>query len=510
MHSISDIGAPAPCPAPFNMAAYVLSAAARTPDKEALVLISKTGAQRWSYADLAQAVGGVVTGLRNLGLKPGDKILMRLGNTVEFPIVFLAAIAGGFVPVPTSAMLTSAECDKIAKQISPTLIVYNVGIALPQDPLIHRIDTVKIAQMQHLDAAPFEYGDPERLAYMIYTSGTGGMARAVMHAHRAIWARRMMWQDWYGLRPTDRMLHAGAFNWTYTLGTGLMDPWTRGATAYILDQDITPTELAGVLAEYDISIFAAAPGVYRQMLKQDISVALPALRHGLSAGEKLPDRIRDAWLETTGTPIYEAFGMSECSTFISGSPTRQAPDGCSGYPQRGRRITVLSEDGQPVPIETTGELAISAKDQGLMLGYFNDRAATAAKIRDGWFMTGDMVSMAADGAITYEGRNDDMMNAGGFRVSPLEVERVLARHDHISEVAVVEVTIKADTTVIAAFYTGPAEIDAGELHLFVAPQLARYKSPRVYNYVAKLPKGANNKILRRALRHQYEALHGQT
>ncbi len=492
------------------MAAYVLSTAADWPEKEALVLISKSGTQRWRYAELAQAVGGVASGLRELGLSPGDKILMRIGNTVEFPIVFLAAIAAGFVPVPTSAMLTEAECNKIALQISPALIVYDTGIALPQDPMIRRIDTDEIAQMQRLPAAAFDYGDPERLAYMIYTSGTGGNARAVMHAHRAIWARRMMWQDWYGLHKSDRMLHAGAFNWTYTLGTGLMDPWACGATAYMLDPEIKPADLAQVLSDHYISIFAAAPGVYRQMLKQAFDFPLPALRHGLSAGEKLPDRIRDSWQRATGTPIFEAFGMSECSTFISGSPKRQAPEGSSGYPQRGRRIAVLSDHGHPVPRETIGELAVALQDQGLMLGYFNDPAATAAKIRQGWFLTGDMVSMAADGAITYEGRNDDMMNAGGFRVSPQEVERALARHDAITEVAVAEVAIKADTIVIAAFYTGPAEIDATELHHFVAPQLARYKSPRVYKYVEKLPRGANNKILRRALRHQYEANHGQT
>ena len=136
--------------------------------------------------------------------------------------------------------------------------------------------------------------DPNRLGYMVFTSGTSGTPRAVMHAHRAVWARRMMWSDWYGLTPDDRMLHAGAFNWTYTLGTGLMDPWAIGATALIPAEGIAPIQLPLLLKRFDATIFAAAPGVYRQFLKSPV-LSMSRLRHGLSAGEKLPDGLgRDA------------------------------------------------------------------------------------------------------------------------------------------------------------------------------------------------------------------------
>ena len=103
-------------------------------------------------------------------------------------------------------------------------------------------------------------GDPDRPGYIIYTSGTSGQPRAVTHAHRAIWARRMMWEGWYGLTENDRLLHAGAFNWTYTLGTGLLDPWTRGATALIPGKGVTPDTLGLLMQQHDATIFAAAPG----------------------------------------------------------------------------------------------------------------------------------------------------------------------------------------------------------------------------------------------------------
>ena len=342
-------------------------------------------------------------------------------------------------------------------------------------------------------------GDPNRPAYIVYTSGTSGQPRGVVHAHRAIWARRMMWQGWYGLKPEDRLLHAGAFNWTYTLGTGLMDPWACGATALIPVEGTLPTALPSLMAQYGATIFAAAPGVYRQMLRAD-PVVIPSLRHGLSAGEKLPDRTRAAFETATGCAVHEALGMSECSTFISGSPARPAAPGTSGRPQPGRHIAVLNSTGHPVPRGQPGTLAIHRDDPGLMLGYLGAKAETAARFTGDWFLTGDTVQMDDDDNITYLGREDDMLNAGGVRVSPLEIEAALTRHPGITEAAAVEREVKADVTVIAAYYTGPATLNVAELAAVSAANLAPYKCPRSFTYVAALPKSGNGKINRKALR----------
>ncbi|MCE8441937.1 class I adenylate-forming enzyme family protein, partial [Rhodovulum sulfidophilum] len=347
---------------------------------------------------------------------------------------------------------------------------------------------------------------PDRPAYIVYTSGTSGQPRGVIHAHRAVWARRMMWEGWYGLRADDRLLHAGAFNWTYTLGTGLLDPWTIGATALIPAPGVRPDDLPLLLRRFDATLFAAAPGVYRQMLKKHPQIVLPKLRHGLSAGEKMPETTRSAWREATGTFVYEALGMSECSTFVSGSPARPAPLPASGYPQAGRRIAVLGPDNAPVARGEPGQLAISSRDPGLMLGYLKAEAETRARFDGEWFLTGDMVEMAEDGAIAYLGRGDDMLNAGGVRVSPLEVERALMEHPGIHEVAATEIAVKADTTVIAAFYTGTPQ-DEAALAAFAAERLARYKQPRLYVHLDELPKNPNGKLNRRLIRQTHEAAH---
>ena len=494
----------APCPAPFNLAAYVLDAGTATPDKIALQILRLTGAERWSFATLTAAVRGIGTGYLAAGLQPGDRVLLRLGNTVDFPLAFLGAIAVGLVPVPTSSQLTAPEITSMAAQIDPAAVIAAEGVALPQGPA-RVIAAAELRQWQGLAPCDWALGDPDRLAYLIFTSGTSGRPRAVMHAHRAVWARRMMWQGWYGLRPDDRLLHAGAFNWTYTLGTGLLDPWAIGATALIPEASVAPAQLALLLKRFDATIFAAAPGVYRQMLKAPM-LPMPALRHGLSAGEKLPEATREGWTQATGTEIYEALGMSDVSTFVSASPARPAPPGTSGYAQPGRILAVMGPDGHPVARGEAGELVVSARDPGLFLGYWNAPEDSAARLRDGWFWTGDTVSMEADGALRYLGRDDDMMNAGGYRVSPLEVERAFDTHPGVAECAAVEVAIKDGVSVIALVYVprDPAP-DEAALADHAAAHLARYKQPRVFVAMAALPKGANNKMNRRALRHLWSA-----
>jgi len=498
MISLIDNGPPPTSPAHFNLAAHVLEKASQTPNAIALELVATDGATSYSYSQIGVMVRGCGTGLGALGLAPGARILMRLGNSVDFPVLFLGAIAAGFVPVPTSAQLTPPEVARLCALIDPALIVAGAGVALP-DPLpCPVLPAAALIDMASLPPCDFRMGDANRLAYIIFTSGTSGRQQAVAHAHRAILARGMMMQGWYGLTGADRLMHAGAFNWTYTLGTGLMDPWTMGATALIPAAGTPATALPGLLRDHHATIFAAAPGVYRQMLHADIP-PLPDLRHGLSAGEALPLALRQEWQRRTGTDLHEAFGMSEISTFVSGSPARPAPPGRSGYAQPGRHIAVLNGT-QPAPIGTPGILAISRDDPGLFLGYFNDAPATEAKYAGDWYLTGDTAQIDAGGAVTYLGRSDDMMNAGGYRVSPLEVEAAMATLPGLTDCAAVEYEVRPGTRIISLAYSADAPLPVQTLEAHAAQCLARYKQPRLWHHVAALPRNANGKINRGRLR----------
>ncbi len=492
----------APCPDPFNMAAYVLEAGSAQPEKTALSLISADGTEDWSYAEIEAAVRGTATGLLDMGLAPGDIVLMRLGNTPDFPLAYLGALAAGLVPVPTAAVLTEPEVAKIIEMIQPKLILRDPDVACPASKSIVELDDLR--GMRNLPPAAYHMGDPNRLGYIIYTSGTSGKPSAVMHAHRAIWARRMMFDGWYGLTAADRMLHAGAFNWTYTLGTGLMDPWTIGATALIPAPGTPATALPDLIAQHKATLFAAAPGVFRQMLKGLNPTYFPDLRHGLSAGEKMVAATRDAWNEATDTMVFEAFGMSECSTFISGSPATPAKTGAIGTAQPGRQVMIHTPKGPARP-NTPGTIAIHCTDPGLAMGYLNAPDQWRAKFDGDWFLTGDQGMMDEDGQITYLGRSDDMMNAGGFRVSPLEVEETMLHAPGVTGIGVTEVEVKKGTTVIAAFYTAPEPIKEYTLTDYASENLARYKQPRLYVHVDALPTSANGKLMRAQLRAQYEA-----
>lgn len=500
MQSIFDNGPQAPCPKPFNMAAHVLSQSHICPDKIALQILHSDHCEDWTYRDLEAAVLGIAAGLLENDAQIGDLILMRLGNTVDYPLTYLGALAAGLVPVPTSAALTLPEVERIIEELSPTLIVRDAAVTCPETS--NQIRLPQLQAMRDLPPVDYHMGDPERLGYVVYTSGTSGKPRAVAHAHRAIWARQMMFEGWYGLRTDDRVLHAGAFNWTYTMGTGLMDPWTIGATAMIPAAGTQSDALPTLLANSDATIFAAAPGIYRQMLRDHKKLTLPKLRHGLSAGEKLPSATRTAWNKATGMPIFEAYGMSECSTFLSGSPAQPALGDRLGQPQTGRRIAILGPDG-PVPRGSEGTIAVHKRDCGLMKGYLKAPEETAAKMQGDWFLTGDQGIMHDDGQISYLGRDDDMMNAGGYRVSPIEVEQAFNSYSGIDAVAVTQIEVKADTYVIAAFYTGLATLDEAKVNDHASNHLARYKQPRLYIHIDALPLGANGKILRKILRDRY-------
>lgn len=484
----------APCPAPFNLARYVLAKAALQPDKVALAILGPTRAERWSYARLEEAVLRTGGALLAAGMVPGDRLMLRLGNTPDFPVAFLGAIAVGIVPIPTSAALTLPEITRLAALLGPKAILAAPGIALP-----HPLPCPVLSDLSG-PAAVYQESDPDRLAYIVLTSGSSGSPKPVAHAHRAVWARRMMWEGWYGLTPEDRVLHAGAFNWTYTLGTGLLDPWAIGATALIPAEGVEIAALPLLLKRHDATILAGAPGIFRRILTSPMP-GLPALRHGLSAGEKLPESLRQRWEMATGTQIHEALGMSECSTFLSGSPLRPAPEGTLGYAQKGRRIAVLDETGQPVPPGSVGILAIHQSDPGLMLGYLEPEPELP--LTGAWFLTGDLVGEEPDGAYTYHGRRDDLLTAGGYRIAPSEIEAAFDGVPDLVECAALTLRPTPETTILALAYSGRAtEID---LQAHAQTCLARWKQPRAYLPLSALPRSANGKLDRRALADKFKA-----
>ena len=506
----------APPPARFNIARYCLAdQAARTPDKTALIIAAGPGdARRFSYAEIDQAVRRLAGGLRGLGLAPGSRLMIRMDNDLAYVLAFFAAFAAGLVALPSAAALTSEEAEFLLADSEAAALALSDDLALAHaaPPGVRVLSEEKIKALARtgpaVDYADTAAADP---AFLIYTSGTVGRPKGVLHGHRSAWGRRPMYQGWYGIGANDVVLHAGAFNWTYTLGVGLIDPWANGATAVLYNGPADPTVWPQLIERFGVTIFATVPSLYRRILKYaDIRRdGLRTLRHGLTAGEALAPPVLEAWRAATGTELFEALGMSEISTYVSTGPGMAIRPGSPGRPQPGRRVAILALDDAEAATEApaarlaapgeTGLLAVHRSDPGLMLGYWRRPEEDALVWRGEWFCGGDLAHVDADGYLWFDGRADDILNPSGYRLSPLEIEGILARHPLVHEVAVGELAVACDLHILVAFVVTHGTPDEGALLAWAREHLAAYKLPRQVVFVDHLPRTRNGKLLRRAL-----------
>lgn len=472
----------APPPERLNLARHCLSGKAA--EKTALI-VAGPETQRWNYGALEDTVLRMSAGLRKLGLEGGERLFIRMGNSLDYALVFLAANAAGAVPIAASPMLTPHEIGTLTRFSGSRFLAWDGVLPLPELQDLRIITPDDISRLKL--TAPGSYADTaaDDPGYMIFTSGTSGKPKGVLHAQRAIWGRRPMYEDWYGISASDVMLHTGAFNWTYTLGTGLFDPFVNGSTSVVYTGEKDDTVWQRLIAEHGVTIMASVPGIYRHLLRTGFTPA-GTLRHGLTAGEALARPILDGWRQQTGTELYEALGMSEISTYISSSPSVPVRPGSPGKPQKGRAVRVLDD----------GELAIHRSDPGLFLGYWGED-----RFAEEWFATGDTAEFDADGYVWCHGRVDDMMNAGGFRVSPLEVEDALLQHVGVAEAGVREWRVSDTATIIAAFLVprDGASVNEEAVMAFVRERLAAYKCPKQIWFVPALPRTPNGKLNRKAL-----------
>jgi acyl-coenzyme A synthetase/AMP-(fatty) acid ligase len=321
-------------PERLNLARYCIAPAARhAPDKIALTIADGTGYQQLTFAQIEDAVLRLSSAFRLLGLQTGERVFIRMGNSFDYAAVFFAANAAGLVPIPASSMLSAGEADYMIRDSGAAAIVHDATLDLP--PLDDGVRRIGPAELKAFKAGPRgSYADTaaKQPAYMVYTSGTSGTPKGVLHAQRAVWGRRPMYRDWYGMTPDDVLLHTGAFNWTYTLGTGLFDPWANGASSIVYTGPRDRSIWLRLIGELQPTIMASVPALYRQMLADGglSPDVMGKLRHGLTAGEAMPPALMAEWQDTTGVPLYEALGMSEISTYISSSPTTAGEGGKPG------------------------------------------------------------------------------------------------------------------------------------------------------------------------------------
>jgi len=366
----------------------------------------------------------------------------------------------------------------------------------------HDLDAALGAAAGRDDAAhPTRADDP---AYLVYTSGTTGYPKGVLHAHRALLGRQPSSEVWFDFLPDgDRVLHAGKFNWTYVLGTGLMDPLYRGHTAILSEGSSEASRWPELIERHGATTFVAVPTIYRQILQKTAAdrAGVPTLRHCMSAGEPLSETVLSTWRARFGLEIYEALGMTECSYYLCSTRSRPIRAGSAGFPQPGHDVRLLDPGTwREVGVGEEGMICIPRDDPGLMLRYWNQPEETRRCFHGDWFLTGDYARRDADGYVWFLGRRDDLINTFGYRVSPHEVERVLRGHPALADAAVVGESVGPGKVIVAAYVTSRgAAPDLEEVLAWARERLASYKAPRVVHLLDELPRTRNGKVRRSAL-----------
>lgn len=485
------------------------------------------GTSEISFDDLSKQTHQFAQLLRDQQIAEGERVLIRLPNCLDYPIAFLGAMKRGAISVPTSTLLTVEEVLYLAQDSAAQVLVIDKRMWTELGEHVSKCPELRLvllsgpgdigaspADIQVLDLtdslaaisdwAPACQTRADDPAYLVYTSGTTGYPKGVLHAHRALIGRTPASQFWFDFADDqqDRILHSGKFNWTYVLGSGLMDPLYLGKTVIVHEGKNDATLWPRLIAKHSATIFIGVPTIYRQILqKTNFSQNdVPSLRHCMSAGEHLSDEVLSLWRQRFAMDIYEAVGMSEFSYYLCETKSRPIRPGSAGFPQPGHAIQLLDPDTlQPVANGEEGMICVPEHDPGLFLYYWNLPEETAKLKRDGWFLTGDFARFDDDGYVWFLGRKDDIIKSFGYRVSPYEIERVLKSHPAVSDCAAVGETIEKDKVLVVAYVLlqDNASVTADELFNFGQQHLATYKAPKVIYVARDFPRTKNGKILRR-------------
>jgi benzoate-CoA ligase len=482
----------------------------------------------YTYAELAARVDRVANALRALGLRPEQRVLLALLDTIDFPSVFLGAITAGLVPIAVNTMLTPddyayllADSRASALVVSAPLlsafargdtaatlahVIVSGGDGTWPGRAVHRMDALMAAAAPQ--AEPFA-ASPDDICFWLYSSGSTGRPKGTVHLHGSLvhtaelYARPIL-----GLDARDVVFSAAKLFFAYGLGNALTFPLAVGATAILMAERVTPEAVFRRLREHRPSVFYGVPTLYAGMLA---SPELPprdalALRLCTSAGEALPAEIGERFTRHFGVEVLDGIGSTEMLHIFISNRAGNVRYGTTGRPVPGYDIRLVDEQGIEVGPGVLGELQIRGPSSALM--YWNNRAQSRVTFLGPWTRAGDKYTRDADGLYIYGGRSDDMLKVSGQYVSPFEVEAALLTHAAVLEAAVIGIN-DADgltrTHAVIVTQAGVAGDDtlARELQQHVRTRLAPHKYPRTIVFVAELPKTATGKIQRFRLRQQY-------
>ncbi|MBK7136725.1 MAG: AMP-binding protein [Rhodocyclales bacterium] len=448
----------------------------------------------------------------DLGLVPGNRVLLRGPNNPMMAACWLGIVKAGGIVVATMPLLRAKELTQIAVKARCSLalcdarLLEELELARPDCPDLKRIVAFGDGTLESLLKAKPETFDnvdtaADDVTLIAFTSGTTGQPKGTMHFHRDVLAMCDAFPRSV-LKPGPDDVFCGTPPLAFTFGLGglLCFPLRAGASTVLVEK-LMPDTLMQTIRDFKATICFTAPTFWRLMAPLAEQGGIGRLKKCVSAGEALPDATRQLWKQATGIEIIDGIGATEMIHIFISSPPEAVRRGAIGQVVPGYRARIVGDDGQPLPPGAVGRLAVKGPTG---CRYLAD-VRQSQYVQDGWNLTGDAFSMDADGYFFYQARTDDMIVSAGYNIAGPEVESALLAHPAVAECGVVGVPDEERGQIVKAVVVlregqAPSEALARELQDFVKRTIAPYKYPRAVEFVAALPRTETGKLQRFRLR----------
>ncbi|WP_341907743.1 AMP-binding protein [Polaromonas sp. YR568] len=471
-----------------------------------------------SYRDALERVNRISQVLvEDFALVPGNRVLLRGGNSIGMALAWLGVVQAGLVAVATMPLLRAKELGEIINKAQPALALCDATLldelqtARAQGDILQTIVPFNLMSEPGSLAVLSSQKDgrytpcpvaADDVAMMAFTSGTTGQPKAAVHTHRDILAACEAWpRHVLKATPDDIVMGSPPLAFTFGLGGMLIFPMWAGASVYYPSIPYTPEAMVQLIGQQGATICYTAPTFYRQMAPFAKQRGLPKLRLCVSAGEGLPDATRQLWKDATGIEMIDGIGATEMFHIFISAAGADVRRGAIGKVVPGYEAKVVDDDGAELPRGSVGKLAVRGPTG---CRYLADERQTRY-VKDGWNYPGDAFLQDADGYFFYQARADDMIITAGYNVAGPEVEDALLKHPAVAECGVVGMPDEERGMIVKAFVVlkpgaagDAAQVKALQEH--VKATLAPFKYPRQIEFVPRLPRTETGKLQRFKLR----------
>ena len=493
----------------MNVAQMLERSAFYFPDRPALAFKDR----RWAYRELDRDASALASGLKGLGLKPGERIGLHVPNWPEFVLTYYAAQKIGVVPLSLNVTYKADEiayicrdgevaavvtADPVAGNLPPRSDLpsarHLINVGAPREGAVSFAALTGDPALRALDL------DREEMAAILYTSATTGRPKGVMLTHGNVVSNAYATSHHLRMIPEDRGLCALPL--FHCFGQNfILNALVNSGGTLVLQERFVPEEFLGAIGRERITLLYAVPTMYILILAGDTSAYdFRSLRLCFSAAAMLPADVERRWHERYDHWIHQGYGLTECSPFASYNHDTLFRPGSVGTPIENVEMKVVDEHGRELPDGELGEVLI--KGPNVMKGYFRNPEATGQTVRDGWLHSGDIGYRDKDGYYYIADRVKDMINVSGFKVFPREVEEILFRHPAVKEAAVLGMPDPVKGEAVKAFVVlrEGQSVDGDTLKTLCREKIASYKVPEAVEFIPALPKSPTGKILKKDLR----------